>query len=218
MSRYSTLFISFISFLIAGHVSADPLPDEDPFEKAAAVNEGTLNLLAHAPDEPAHHHVNRLTISEKSLISGWVGMDQCHYHIDPVPRAEIVFTAGRVRNLDVTHHEGIARASVEAHSVQLEDIGHGAMLCIGGETLGIERQDGTYVLRNGPFMRRFLDGYYPMHVTLEVSFPERLTLVDQVPAAQPGLRVEQAPGHARLDIWFEGILETRLFFRPGETR
>lgn len=210
MPKFGTLFMSL---LIASPVAADRLLDEDPYEKAAAVNEGTLNLLETPPDEPAHHHINRLKISEDSLISGWVDMAQCHHDIDPVPRAEIVFTEGRVRNLSVTRQQGIARASVEGHSVQLEDIEHGAMLCIRGETLAIERQDSTYVLRNGPFMRRFLDGFYPMHVTLEVSFPERLALVDQVPATQPGLRVTHAPGHARLDTWFEGILETRLFFR-----
>ena len=174
-------FAPFAVLLAAASAPAEPVWEEDPYEKAAAVNEGDLRFLAQPPDKPAHHHVNRLTIAEDSLDHGWVALDQCHYDIDPVPRAEIVFTAGRIRNLAIVSHHGIGRAAVTGDSVEIEDIGPGAELCIRAETLGIERHGDTFVLRSGPFMRRFLDGYYPMHVTLDVSFPERLVLVDRHP-------------------------------------
>ena len=160
-----------------------------------------------------HHHVNRLSITAASLASGWVDMDQCHYHIDPVPRAEIVYTAGRIRHLAVTRATGIGEARVEAHSVQLADVGRDAELCVRAQTRGLEIADGGYVLRNGPFMRRFLDGFYPIRVSLDVSYPQGLELVGQFPSARPGVETRQQGNRVTVDAWFEGILETRFVFR-----
>lgn len=185
---------------------------EDPYEKALAVNEGALTFLATPPDRAVHHHVNRLSITPLSLESGWVGMEQCHYHIDPVPRAEIVYTAGRIRALTVVSARGIGSARVEGHSVQLENIDRDAELCVRAETLALEAANEHYVLRNGPFMRRFLDGFYPMQVTLDVSFPEDLEPFEQFPGVQPGVEIRREANRVILDAWFEGILETRFYF------
>ena len=205
--------ITFMLLLSAGAgAPADTDWDDDPYEKARAVNEGDLTFLAAPPDRAVHHHVNRQSITSRSLESGWVEMDQCQYPIDPVPQAEIVYTEGRIRGLTVVSASGIGTARVEGHSVQLENITRDAELCVRAETLGLEHTDGRYVLRNGPFMRRFLDGYYPMHVTLEVGFPPELEPVGQEPGAQPGLEVRREANRLILDAWFEGILETRLSF------
>jgi hypothetical protein len=195
---------------------ADVDQGDDPFEKALAVNEGALAFLAAPPSEAVHHHVNRIAITAESLATGWVGMDQCHHHIDPVPRAEIVYTEGRIRKLEIVSVEGIGSARVESHSVQLEDIERNATLCIRAETLGLAAEHGGYVLRNGPFMRRFLDGFYPMHVTLDVRYPEQLELVDHFPSAPAGVETRYGHDRVTLDVWFEGILETRFFFRRRE--
>jgi hypothetical protein len=186
---------------------------DSDFEDTSTVNEGTLAFLENPPARPVHHHVNRLTITDASLASGWVRMDQCHYDIDPVPDAEILYTEGRVRGLRLVRTEQIGHVQVEDHSVQLQDVSHGAVVCIEGETRALERTDSVYELRNGPFMRRFLDGYYPMHVTLDVRYPQDLVLVEHSPDAQPGVRLTQQPGHLTLDTWFEGILNTHIVFR-----
>lgn len=205
-----------LAFLLLGtalNTAADSPWDDDPYERALAVNEGALHFLAEKPARPVHHHVNRLFFTDQSRTSGWLRMEQCHYDIDPVPAAEIVFTPGRIRDLEVVSATGIGKARAEAHSVQLEDIGHDAVLCIRGETLALGRTGDTLVVRSGPFMRRFLDGYYPMRVTLELNYPGELVPVDQFPLPQPGVTVDRAAGRITVDAWFEGILETRFRFR-----
>jgi len=100
-------------------------------------------------------------------------MRQCHTHMDPVPSAQVVYNGECIRRLRISSFKDIRKACVEDHTVQLRDIGHGARLCIEAETLALQAQgEGLYTLSNGPYMRRFLDGYYPMHVTMDVDYPE----------------------------------------------
>ena len=203
--------------LLPAATTADTDWETDPFEQAAAVNEGPLEVLETPPDRPAHHHVNRLTITPESIAGGWVLMDQCHYDIDPVPLAEIVYTEGRIRGLAITRATNIGTATAGENSVRLENVEKQAALCVSGETRALERRADTLMLRNGPFMRRFLDGYYPMHVTLDIRYPPGLELLDRFPAPAPGIRYDIRPGEILLDIWFEGILETRFLFRNPAT-
>ena len=76
--------------------------------------------------------------------------------------------------------------------------------------------DGGFFVRNGPFMRSFLDGYYPMHVTLEVVLPPgEWQLFSTRPASQPGFEVQYRAGMVRADAWFSGMLRTEFHFLPG---
>jgi len=179
-------------------------------ERALEVNPGELEFLAEPPEGPVHHHDNRITITEASLASGWIGLRQCHQHLDPVGRAQIVFGEGRIRALRVTASENIERAWVEGASVQLEGVRSDARLCIEAESRALHAQDDGYLLKNGPYMRRFLDGYFPMHVTMTVEAPEGLQLASVEPERQPGFRVWREDGRYHLDAWFEGRLVTRL--------
>jgi hypothetical protein len=65
-------------------------------------------------------------------------------------------------------------------------------------------------------MRRFLDGYYPMRVTLDIHFPADMELVDYLPEAQPGFEVREGPQRVLFDAWFEGQLQTQLRFARRE--
>lgn len=187
--------------------------ENDPYEKALAVNEGELSFLAKAPERPAHHHDNRLQITEQSLESGWVRLQQCHSDIDPVASSQVLFREGRVRNLKVERFEHIGRAYVYGHSVQLEDVQPGARLCLSAETRALHRIDAhTVELRNGPYMRRFLDGYYPMRVTLDIRYPPQLVLTEHFPHDSNGARLRLEPQHILLDTWFEGMLRTHFRF------
>lgn len=189
--------------------------EDDPFEKALAVNEGTLEILENPPDKPAHHHINRLTITVGSLNTGWVGLDQCHYDIDPVPDLDIVYKEGKIRDLRVTRANDIGKATVNDHSVSLEDVGKEAELCISGDTRALSRTEEGYLLKNGPFMRRFLDGFYPMHVTLDIRYPHRLRPTEFSPQPTSGLRYKRRPGNLVMDLWFEGILKTEFLFKEA---
>jgi hypothetical protein len=197
----------------------DPDPQETLEERIASVNEGTLHFLAEPPPRPVHHHANRIRILESSLADGWVRLEQCHEHLDPVPATQILFHPERIRDIRVLATEGIARAYVEGPSVQLEEIAQGARLCLSAQSRALHAlPGGRYRLQNGPYMRRFLDGYYPMRVSLEIEYPPaRLSLWGHEPDPQPGFRVSERPGRVSADAWFEGRLTTRfLFCRAGD--
>lgn len=184
-------------------------------ESAAAVNEGPLHFLAVLPAKPVHHHQNRIRIGPASLASGWVGLSQCHDHLDAVPRTQITFREGFVRDLRIDVASGIGKAWVEGASVQLQDVAPGARLCLSAQTRALRSAGpGVFNLVNGPYMRRFLDGYYPMRVTLEVDYPQQTLRPTRVsPPPQPGLTVAERPGSIRLDALFEGELRTLIEFR-----
>ena len=179
-------------------------------ERALGVNSGSLRFLAEPPAGPVHHHDNAITITEASLKSGWIGLRQCHEHLDPVGRAQIVFGEGRIRGLAVRAHENIDRAWVEGSTVQLEGVRTDARLCIEAESRALHRDGEGYLLKNGPYMRRFLDGYFPMHVTMTVVTPEGVALESVRPPPQPGLELRRGDGTYHLEAWFEGRLVTRV--------
>ncbi len=192
---------------------AAPSEEDLFFRSAAEVSEGELRFLARLPDKPVHHHRNRVTIRDESLETGWVTLEQCHEHLDPMPGVQIVYAPGRTRDLRILSHSGIGRAWVEADSVQMEGIGPGASICIRAETLALARSDGGYALRNGPYMRKFLDGYYPMRVTMTVVMETpglRFSAIE--PAAQPGFRPWQRDNEAGYEAAFEGMLHTVIRF------
>ena len=206
--------------LFAATSSAEPAPEPDwpeldLQESITAVSDGELRLLPDKPPTGVHVHENQIRIRTESLADGWVVLDQCHEHLDQVPAAQITFNPKRVRNLRITSAVHIDRAWVEGHSVQLQDIQAGARLCLSTEIRAfLDLGHGYYRLRNGPYMRRFLDGYYPMRVLIDVQYPaQTLELVRSQPPAQPGLELRSEPGRLRIDASFEGRLYTCVDFR-----
>lgn len=193
-------------------LSNELLPES---EKTETVNEGKLEFLDQPPSKPVHHHHNTIVITEQSLKDGWVKLQQCHENMDPVPRSEIVFNRERVRNLRIEHARHIGKAWIEAHSVQLEDIDRGAEICLSASTRALQvHPEGGYLLSNGPFMRRFLDGYYPMHLTMEVHYAgSGLEIVSVSPDAQQGFVIQSKAERIDVDAWFEGRLKTQIHFR-----
>ncbi len=186
-------------------------------ESAASVNEGSLQFLETVPVKRFHHHQNQIRIDADSLSSGWVHLSQCHENLDAVERAQITFREGFVRDLKVERFSRIADAWIEGASVQLRNIKRGAQLCLSAQTRALRHNgNGYYNLLSGPYMRKFLDGYYPMRVSLAVDYPaEQLTLIDMSPSPQPGFKFEEAPGRIGLDALFEGELMIQIQFeRP----
>jgi hypothetical protein len=101
---------------------------------------------------------------------------------------------------------------VEANSVQLTNVRPGASLCVSARTRALEANaDGSYTLRSGPFMRRFLDGYYPMRVSMDIEIADGdLRLLGTEPRRQAGFEVEETGSGVRLDALFEGRLKTSV--------
>lgn len=183
-------------------------------DRIAAVNEGDLRFVDATTAAGSHVHDNRIRITPASLDEGWIDLTQCHTNLDPVPRAQILFRAGGVRDLRVESASNIGRAWVEDHSVQLEDVAEDARLCILAQSQALQDLgDGYWRLRNGPYMRRFLDGYYPMQVALDIRYPaERIRLVAQSPVSQPGFQVSAGEGAINVAATFEGRLITCFDF------
>ena len=185
-------------------------------ETALEVNEGELVLLPRPPEKMVHHHHNQIKLASSSLVDGWVTLHQCHKHIDPVAELQIIYNERRIKNLSIDTFTNINQAWVEAHTVQLRGIHRGASLCIDASTKALTmNQDGTYSLNNGPFMRRFLDGYYPMHVTLDIEYPQDcLNLKETTPIHQEGFEVTVEHDRVQIKTWFEGRLMTEFVFAP----
>jgi hypothetical protein len=190
--------------------------NDDAEERALAVNEGKLEFLSKLPDKDAHHSQNTLILDSDSLSTGWVELIQCHSQLDAVPEAQIVYRYRRMKNLRVDSFLNINRVWVKGDTVQLENIQSDARLCIRAE-VGIMHSlpDGSFVLKNGPFHRKFLDGYYPMQVTLDILFPrESIRFESITPQAQSGFTVRQKEGELHVNAWFEGELTTEIRFTP----
>jgi hypothetical protein len=181
---------------------------------AAEVNEGALTFLAAPPAKPVHHHQNLIRITPDSLASGWTELEQCHDNLDAVPAAQITFREGSVRDLRVLESSAIAKAWVDGSTVQLQGVSPGARLCLAAQTRALKDSGaGYFTLNNGPYMRKFLDGYYPMHVSLKLEYPAQLLQVlDISPAEQLGFRISQKAGQVKIDTFFEGELRTLVQF------
>ena len=181
-------------------------------QRAREVNVGELQLLDKPPEAAAHNHQNRLMITQQSLSDGWVTMYQCHSDLDKVSASQIVYNQDRIRNIKVLSTQNIGSARVEGHTVQLKDIEADSNICISADKRALSYEKGKYYLRLGPFMRRFLDGYYPMHVQVEACYPDFLLLV----SASPVDTVQHSRGKtscAEIDIWVVGKLDIELVFR-----
>ncbi len=210
-------FTGFSSALLSQQLTPQEMEEwlfDDSDSLIEEVNEGELVFLQKPLKKLVHHHHNKMLISDASIEDGWVGLDQCHRNLDPVPLAQIVFRKDRVRGLKVSKVSNIDKAWVEGASIQLQGIQPNALLCISAETRSfVYNRDGTFSLHSGPFMRKFLDGYYPMKVTLDVSVKsERLRFFRMIPKKQKGFTISHSDKDVHFDALFEGRLSTEIMF------
>jgi len=194
--------------------------NDDAEFRIADVNEGELTFLPNLQEVVSHkaRAKNKIKILSSSATDGWVEMAQCHSGLDAVPLAQLVFPEYIIRGLHVTRQKGIATAEVEGKSIQMTDLTRGAELCVSMQIKALQRNDqGHYILSNGPYQRRFLDGYYPMKLELEIDYSHSsLQPVSIVPASQPGMAVSHEKGQVVINAQFEGVLRTRVGFAPAK--
>jgi hypothetical protein len=190
--------------------------EDDWEERVEEVNEGELRLLQMQDNTTEHHHRSRLRVTQKSLDTGWVDMYQCHTNLDATPALQIVFKKGRVRNLQIVSHSKIARTWVENNTVQLEDVSPDSKICLDLETRALSVKGEKIVLNNGPFMRRFLDGFYPMRVSMQVEYPADEIRFLAIKPEGINSRVDNTSGLLEIDVRFEGRLNTAISFEQIE--
>jgi hypothetical protein len=192
----------------------DAWVEADYEAQALAVNEGELEFLSELPDKLPPVLQNQFTISPQSLKDGWIDMVQCHERLDPVAKAQVLYHPRRTRNIEILSSNNIQRSWVEDNSVQLENIAANATLCIHAEVKSLYSNfNGSYSMRNGPFLRKFLDGYYPMRVIMDVSFPKgKLSFEAINPQAQNGFAVQYEENKMNIEALFVGELEIEVYF------
>jgi hypothetical protein len=219
--RYGLIFCGFFLFSVP-LMGKDPASAEnwdDWFEndyeaEALAVNEGELEFLSEAPDKIPPTLSNRLTITSDSMKDGWVDLLQCHERLDPVSAAQVLYHARRTRDIEIVSSNNIDKAWVFKNSVQMENISKDASLCVKARVKALYPNfDGIYSMRNGPFLRRFLDGYYPMRVTMDVALPPgELSFGAITPQEQAGFTVSHDEASMQVEALFVGLLEIEVYF------
>lgn len=218
-----TLSISAF-FLLSANAANAPLTDEaleawfrsdeikpDPL---LLINEGDLVFLSQPPERKPHQAQHSITVLPDSLDHGWVLLHQCHENLDVMPKVQVVFEGKRVRNLEIVSSKHIDKVWVEQDTVQMKSVRQGAQLCLQVETQILSQdQHGRYRLHTGPYQRRFLDGYFPVNLQLDIRFPkELLTYTSILPLAQPGLTVAEEKGALKINALFEGKLRMDVQF------
>ena len=189
-------------------------PHEESDRDVSQVNEGQLRFIAPPEEQAVLHSDTQLWLTPASLQNGWVEMRQCYRNLDAVGKTEVVYAYREMRELEVLRAENIARYRVKPRGVELEDVKKGALLCLQARVRILQRlSNNIYGMRHGPYHRKFLDGYYPYHLSLTVSYPgESIRLHRIEPEAQHGFDVKDAPASLAIETWFEGELRIDLQF------
>lgn len=180
--------------------------------------EGELRFLAQRPDPGAYWYESRVQIGPESLETGVVSLQTCHHALDPNRRVVVAFNPQRVQQIDIASTEGVGRAWVEGHRVELADVQRGGKVCIALRSRALERLEGSerWRLHAGPLMRRYLDGYLPMQAQLSFRWPAGLLKVTSTaPAVQPGVKVDAQGDGLAMDIVFAGRMSATVELERG---
>lgn len=191
----------------------------DDEEKALEVNEGTLQFISPQADKKILHSDNTLNISRQSLLDGWVKLEQCYHNLDPVPQTAIVYRYNEIKNIKLLSARNIGTITLAPRMIELENVGAAATVCMAADVRLMEPVNNGYRIRNGPYHRQFLDGYYPFHVSLKIVYPSGLLQAESItPQSQPGFEVRSSNNSLSIDSWFEGKLTVEVVFSlPGQS-
>ena len=177
-------------------------------------NEGQLTFIARPADKAVLTTDAVVTMTDASLDTGMVSLQQCYRNLDPVPEVDVVYRYKNMQQLRIVSSENIAAARVVGNSVELKDVTTGAFVCIAANVQLLEKSaEDSYLLSMGPYYRRFLDGYYPYHAKVTINYPVDLLVFSVVsPSPRPHFDIVRGPGALILDAWFEGILQLDITF------
>lgn len=224
MKKYNTLLLFcflFLAFLSPANSAKEYLSpaeiekwfnsdDELPIKE---VNEGQLNFLEPTPEKKVFHSTINIIIDENSIDNGWIKLQQCYENLDPIHTSAIVYRHRFMKNLKIKSSRNIKLAKVSGHKVLLKDVAKNASLCITAEVRNFyQNEDKSFSIINGPYHRKFLDGYFPYHLTLIIQFSPLLKFSYSIPDPQKGFHIKQKQNELTLDSWFEGRLKTEFRF------
>ena len=196
-------------------VRADALDDLDKLDSIADSEYRNISK-PQALDMPPFVHEKALRITAENLESPWIKNRQCHNHFPVFPSLQITFQADSVRAMRITHRENVEAAWIEGPSVQMLETRPESRLCFESENRVFHHDAKTdsYRLRVGPYFLRLFDGYFPLQVKLEISYPgDRLELIGMTPDPVEGAELKLSSGEIFFQNVFEGRLELEFIFR-----
>lgn len=188
--------------------------DELPTSK---VNDGQLHFISPKPGGNIFHSEININVDQVSIDDGWTSLTQCYSNLDPIHRTAIVYRKNLVKNLRVISSKNIKQAKVSGNKVFLRNVEKNASLCIGASARNFyQNKDKSFSLVNGPYHRKFLDGYYPYHLTLNIRYSPKLKFNFNIPKVQKGFQIKQLANTLLVDTVFEGRLKLEFRFELKE--
>ena len=220
------VFVSTASLLAFTQGYAQPMTEAEmekwlnsdaPVTANRQINEGKLVFLPRHKASQVMHSDNTIIIGRRSLDNGWVRLRQCYHNLDAFPRVQVVYHYKQMKQLKIVSSSGIGRAWVTPlsgkDSVQLQQVKQGASLCVSAWVKALQREpSGRYRLKTGPYRRKFLDGYFPLRMTLRVDYPSQLLQIAGFAPQAPGMKISRKQNQLVFDAVFEGELNTQVNF------
>jgi len=191
--------------------------DDDSELNAITVNGGELNWVTKDKTIGQYGLENNLTLSVSALTDGWVQFTQCHNNLDPIQKIEVQYNAQNTRGLTLKEAQNIDAVQIDnnTQAAVLLGVKKQGRVCISGESKSLEKTDSGYLVKRGPYMRKFLDGYYPMALKETLNWSQtNLKLNANGIQSQTGQVYEYSDKAQTLsaEYWFEGRLSPRYEF------
>lgn len=187
--------------------------EDDWEDRVDELSEGELIWYTNEPGPDTSRMQLAIRFKEDSHHHGWLEVRQCHSKLAKAPAVQMVFEDRAVRSLKIEQATNIGKAYIEDDTVQLSDIGNGARICVSSEQQVLHQLDKHHwALVSGPFQRRFLDGFYPMYVEVDVYWQkDNWRFMHSRPTSGPDISVHT--GQLSMRAHFSGRLKTALVFQ-----
>ena len=188
--------------------------EDDSGLQAITVNGGQLNWLTEEETLGQYGLENNLTVTRSSLSDGWVQFTQCHNNLDPIRKIIVQYNPKNTRALQVQSADKIESVGIDENNRAAVLIGveKQARVCISGESKSLEETAEGYLVKRGPYMRKFLDGYYPMALKETISWPQtdlKLNTTDMQKQLGQSYDYSNQSKTLIAQYWFEGRLSPR---------
>ena len=184
--------------------------DEHPTRN---VNDGQLTFLNTKVKKGTFSSDINIKIDQNSIDNGWVTLTQCYSNLDSIHRTAIVYRKNLIKNLTILSSKNIKLAEVSGNKVLLQDVTNNASLCVGiNSRTFYQNEDLSFSLVVGPYHRKFLDGYYPYHLNLNIHYDPKLKFKYSLPKSQPGFEIKDQSNSLLINTLFEGRLKTEFRF------
>ena len=187
--------------------------NSDDVHPTRTVNDGQLTFLNSKVKKGTFSSDIDIKIDQNSIDNGWVTLTQCYSNLDSIHRTAIVFRKNLIKNLTILSSKNIKLAEVSGNKVLLQDVTNNASLCVGiNSRTFYQNEDLSFSLVVGPYHRKFLDGYYPYHLNLNIHYDPKLKFNYSLPKSQPGFEIKDQSSSLLINTLFEGRLKTEFRF------